>query len=238
MTAPPASPAPASAAGHAAATHYDADYFAWQRAIGEFAARANRFRFQPYIAPTDRVVDFGCGGGYMLAALACGERRGVEVNPAARREAERQGIPTVPSADHLPDEWADVVISNSALEHVEHPLAELRRIAPKLRRGGRLIVVVPMETLDARYTADDINQHLYTWSPLNLGNLVAAAGFVVERVAPSRLMWPPFYRQLYALLGERGFRWCCGLYRAVRVVLSPVVPVGCHSAVVAMARRP
>jgi SAM-dependent methyltransferase len=238
MTAPPR-PSPAAPAPDAsAAAHYDERYFAWQRSIGEFSAKANRFRFQPHVAATDHVVDFGCGGGFMLAALTCSARLGVEVNPVARREAERQGVPTVASAEQVPDEWADVVISNSALEHVEHPLAELRKIVPKLRHGGRLVVVVPMETLDARFAPGDVNQHLYTWSPLNLGNLVTAAGLVVERVEASRIMWPPFYTHWYALLGERGFRGLCMVYRAVRVVLSPIVPVGCHAAVVAVARRP
>ncbi|MEP7383494.1 MAG: class I SAM-dependent methyltransferase [Gemmatimonadota bacterium] len=236
MLAPPSSPA--LDRDDPSAQHYDADYFAWQRSIGEFSAKANRFRFQPYVSPADRVVDFGCGGGYLLAALACADRMGVEVNPVARQEAERQGITTVPYAELLPDAWADVVISNSALEHVEHPLAELRKIVPKVRPGGRVIVVVPMENLDARYKVDDVNQHLYTWSPLNLGNLVKAAGLVVEDVRASRIMWPPFYAQCYALLGERGFRWLCLMYRAVRVGLSPVIPVGCHAAVVAVARRP
>lgn len=242
MTAPPfpsaAPPTQSPVPESPRAGHYDADYFAWQRSVGEFSAKANRFRFQPHVAPTDRVVDFGCGGGFLLAALDCGARLGVEVNPVARAEAGRQGIQTVPSAEALPDEWADVVISNSALEHVEHPLHELRTIVPKLRHGGRLVVVVPLETLDARFQPNDINQHLYTWSPLNLGNLVTAAGLIVEQVQASRIMWPPFYRQWYAMLGERGFRRLCALYRAVRVVLSPVVPVGCHAAVVAVARRP
>jgi SAM-dependent methyltransferase len=238
MTAPPIPSPPAPAPDASAAGHYDDKYFAWQRSIGVFSAKANRFRFQPHVAATDQVVDFGCGGGFMLAALTCSARLGVEVNPAARREAERQGVPTVASAEQVPDEWADVVISNSALEHVEHPLGELRKIVPKLRRGGRLVVVVPMETLDARYEPGDVNQHLFTWSPLNLGNLVTAAGLVVEQVEASRIMWPPFYTRWYALLGERGFRGLCMVYRAVRVALSPIIPVGCHAAVVAVARRP
>src|ERR1039458_10189799 len=92
--------------------HYDAEYFGWQRSIGQFSAKANLFKFQPHVKPTDRVVDFGCGGAYLLAALECAERRGIEVNPIARSEAARIGVECFASAEDLPDEWADVVISN------------------------------------------------------------------------------------------------------------------------------
>jgi SAM-dependent methyltransferase len=221
-------------------SHYDAKYFGWQkkRAGAEFGGRANRFKFQPYIKPTDRVVDFGCGGGFLLRALDCGERLGVEVNPVAREEAARQGVKCVPSPGDLPDEWADVIISNSALEHVEYPMGELRALLPKLKHGGRIVFVTPHETLASAWSATDINQHLHTWSPRNIGNLFSRAGFTVESVTASRLMWPPQYERLHRLLGERLFRLTCAAYRVLRLILWPVRPVVSHSSIITVARRP
>ena len=69
--------------GSGAVHHYDDTYFGWQRAIGEFGVVASRFKYAPHIKPTDHVIDFGCGGGHLLAALPCAARMGVEVNPAA-----------------------------------------------------------------------------------------------------------------------------------------------------------
>ena len=43
--------------------HYDEKYFDWQRDIGAFGGWANRTKFEAYIAPHDRVLDFGGGGG-------------------------------------------------------------------------------------------------------------------------------------------------------------------------------
>jgi hypothetical protein len=37
--------------------------------------------YAPYIRKTDAVVDFGCGGGFLLDALDCGDKMGVEINP-------------------------------------------------------------------------------------------------------------------------------------------------------------
>jgi len=67
-----------------ASTHYDQRYFEYQKEGGNFGGHAELFKFQHFIQPTDSVVDFGCGGGFLLAELVCGRRVGVDVNPSAR----------------------------------------------------------------------------------------------------------------------------------------------------------
>jgi SAM-dependent methyltransferase len=218
--------------------HYDKTYFEWQREIGRFGVIASRFKYAPHIKPTDRVVDFGSGGGYLLAALTCAVRIGVEVNPSARDEAARNGITCVRTAAELPDDYADVIISNSCLEHVEHPLAELRVLYTKVRPGGTIVISVPNETLGSRYRPGDINQHLYCWSPMTLGNLLTVAGFRVQSVSVSRLMCPPNAQWIYRLTGERGFRAMAAVYRWLRLALYPLKAVDIHADVVGVAIRP
>src|SRR5689334_11150332 len=118
---------------------YDREYFAWQERLGKFGALVHRPTFSPYIRPGDRVVDFGCGGGFLLASLECRAKMGVEVNQAARERAGQLGVKTKACVSELPEEWADVVISNSALEHVEYPLGTLRELYPKVRNSGLLV---------------------------------------------------------------------------------------------------
>jgi hypothetical protein len=124
------------------------------------------------------------------------------------------------------------------LEHVDYPLGELRALLPKLRSGGRIVFVTPHETLASTWSEDDINQHLHTWSPRNIGNLFKKAGFVVESVRASRLMWPPKYETLYRVLGERLFLVSCSLYRTLRLVLWPLRPVVSHASIITVARKP
>src|SRR5438034_9091082 len=83
-------------------THYDQAYFDWQKDLGEFGGWANRMKFAPHISPADTVIDFGCGGGYLLKNIECAERIGVEVNDTARSFAEKQnGIRAVKFVDDL-----------------------------------------------------------------------------------------------------------------------------------------
>ncbi len=60
--------------------HYDVDYFAWQKKIGLFGGKANSFKFARTVNKTDTVIDFGCGGGFLLKQLDCAEKIGIEPN--------------------------------------------------------------------------------------------------------------------------------------------------------------
>jgi SAM-dependent methyltransferase len=138
------------------------------------------------------VVDFG-GGGYLLARLPAAEKVGVDPSPYARGEANRQGIESAASLDDLPEAWADVVVSNHALEHTLAPLDELRAIRRVLRPGGRLVLVVAIDDWRAQRWPDphDQNHHLYTWTPLLLGSLLVEAGLELDSVRVVTRAWHP-----------------------------------------------
>lgn len=202
--------------------YYDADYFAWQQAIGEFGGWANLTKFEPYLGATDRVIDFGCGGGYLLAALDVREKLGIEVNPSAREAAHELGVDVRASIDDVPDAWADVIISNHVLEHCAHPLSELQALRSKLRPGGRFVCVVPSEPSHHRYDPDDHNRHLYTWSPMNLGHLFDEAGYEVEESREYVHKWPPFGRQIARVGGRYVFEVACRIYARLRGGISQI----------------
>ena len=49
--------------------NYNKDYFNWYKNIGEFGAIMNHEKFQQHISYNDSVLDFGCGGGYLLEKI-------------------------------------------------------------------------------------------------------------------------------------------------------------------------
>jgi SAM-dependent methyltransferase len=172
-------------------------YFDYQRSIGELGGRLDRRKFEPEIRPTDVVVDFGCGTGAILQQLSARAKIGIEVSEVARRAAAERGLDTVGSAAELDAESVDVVISNHALEHTLRPLDELRGLHRILRRGGKLVLWLPLDDWRVqRSAAPDANHHLYTWTPQLLRNLLVEAGFEVRncRVVPHA--WPPFSERL------------------------------------------
>jgi len=191
---------------------YSEHYFDWQKGYGAFSAVVDAFKFAPHVRPGDRVLDFGCGGGYLLNHLGCAEKVGVEINPAAQQVARQFGITVYGSVEQVPDHSVDIVISHHALEHVECPLDVLRELLPKLVSGGKAVFVVPHQKPDEAYVENDINQHLYTWNPLTFGNLFKAAGYSDIQADVLRHQWPPHFARLYASAGPRLFHMICWLY--------------------------
>lgn len=191
--------------------YYDENYFAFQKEQGKFASDMMKHFFQEYIKPTDSVLDFGCGGGFLLKNLNCGNKLGIEINPHARANAKTINIETVDTIDKVSNEWADVLISSHALEHVLRPYDILVELKSKVKVGGLVVFIVPHETKYA-YNSQDVNKHLYTWSEMNIGNLFAEAGYEVIQSKELIHRFPPNFKKLYTLFGEKIFHKLCKLW--------------------------
>jgi arsenite methyltransferase len=123
-----------------------------ESAIESLAGTGNPFSIDP-LGPGERVVDVGCGAGLdsLVAAKLVGRDGsviGVDMTAAmiekARAGAVALGVSHVAFhegyAEELPvpDGWADVVISNGALNLFPDKIAGLREMARVLKPGGRL----------------------------------------------------------------------------------------------------
>jgi SAM-dependent methyltransferase len=196
------------------ASPYDEGYFEYQSAIGHFGGWANQTKFSEHVRPHMKVLDFGCGGGYLLANLQCQEKLGLEINPVAREAAKKLGVRTVASTSEIDDGWADILISNNALEHCPNPLKELQALLPKVVRGGKVVFVVPCESIRNKYRAEDPNHHLYCWSPMSAANLFQEAGFTVHEAKAYVHVWPPRFipRLLRSIGGRPLFELGCKVY--------------------------
>lgn len=180
--------------------YYNGEYFKWQKNHGEFGGVSNVFKFKNYIKTTDNVIDFGAGGGYLLKNIDCKNRLGIEINDTARAFAKTMGITAHKTTEAIEDEWADVIISNHALEHIENPLAEIKHLYKKLKLGGKIVFVVPHERRK-KYVEGNIHNHFFTWAEINLGNLFKHAGYRVLEVKDLKYTNPPGHRKLRKMIG-------------------------------------
>ncbi len=176
--------------------HYVGDkgkaYFRIQNEGGDQRGRINARKFIRYIHPDDVVLDFGCGGGHLFRHLDCQRKIGIEPNPSARKIAGPQSK-IYDSLAAIEDSSVTVVISNHVLEHVKDPCQTLQDIASKLVSGGRLIMYLPVDDwrTQRKVESNNVDKHLYTWTPLLLGNLLGEAGYRVDTIKIYTHAWPP-----------------------------------------------
>eukprot|EP00737_Agarophyton_chilense_P000528 gb/GEZJ01000589.1/.p1 GENE.gb/GEZJ01000589.1/~~gb/GEZJ01000589.1/.p1 ORF type:complete len:276 (-),score=25.15 gb/GEZJ01000589.1/:419-1246(-) len=170
-------------------THYDNNYFQWQTQLGREKASSKDWNKFLDVKPTDTVADLGAGGGHILASLNVSRRIAVEINPIARGSIHKNypgKVETFSYPEDVPDNSVDFLFSTSAIEHFECPLTELREMARKVRKGGRVMIGVKNEGVQyaGSVNKDDTNQHLYTWNRQLLFNLIRSAGFQVSSIDP------------------------------------------------------
>jgi len=137
--------------------------------------------------PVDTLAEIGCGPGYLLeSARALGVRDavGVDRNPWAVEEAQRQGLDVrLGSVEALPaDRRFDAIAMLDLLEHITDPAPFLRAVRERLTPGGRLLIMVPnIRSLLARisgrrWVSFKIPEHVVYYSRRSIQLALTRAG--------------------------------------------------------------
>ena len=215
-------------------SHYDEEYFNnFQREIGEFGGKANLFLFEKHVLPSDTVLDFGCGGGFLIMNLQCRVKIGIELNPVARDFCSKvNGVTCHASLDSVPNESVDVVISNHCLEHTTNPFELVSILYRKLKNNGRIVIVVPLDSYRQQWVANDVNKHLYSFSPMNLGNILQGVGFTDIDTKHVLHKWPPKYKEITKIFGFGAFHMASWIYGHLNKRFVQVKGVGVKRAAV------
>lgn len=143
-----------------------------------------------------RLLEIGCGTGTFLEEmLYSGNWQMVGVEPNAKVAANAQNNLGVPifagrfSEVPLQSESFDVIAMWNVLEHLEHPVQDLRRVYTLLKPGGWLVLSIPnLESLEAKvfgpyWSGWDLPRHLYIFPRKTLRQILVSLGLrvVAER---------------------------------------------------------
>jgi SAM-dependent methyltransferase len=183
-----------------------AAYFDYPPPVRRWGERVLAALTAPWLAPPrnshtcipftgrGRLLDFGCGGGWLAARM---KRygwyvEGMDFSAYAACKVERQfgirvHVGTLPHPAIGPESF-DVINMGQVLEHVHRPHALIEAAAKALCPGGLLVVSVPnfeswsMRTFGAASPAIDIPRHLLHFAPETLRRLLQAHGLEVEQL--------------------------------------------------------
>jgi SAM-dependent methyltransferase len=155
-------------------------YFDWHEQPGYHRDVTRHF------APTARVLDVGCGTGWIADHFA--DYTGVDGSPAAVAAATAQGrnvqLHDVGRALPFDDASFDGVVLKDLLEHVDDPVAVVTEVLRVLRPGGRVFASSP----DAQRWVWDDYTHRRPFTRKSFRLLFADQGYAVERVAYESVM--------------------------------------------------
>lgn len=124
------------------------------------AARARELLAFGRLSSGERVLEVGCGPGFILAeATAAGRLVGVDVSPMMLASA-RERAPTArlvrAAVEHLPfvDRTFDLAVCRSVLHHALNPASMVREMARVVRIGGRVVVNDSVSSEEPREAAN------------------------------------------------------------------------------------
>jgi SAM-dependent methyltransferase len=154
-------------------------------------------------SPSGRVLDVGCGPGFLLQAFRQRgwQIQGTELSESAASRARSIGIPVHvgPVASWpWPDGHFDAVTLWHVLEHWEDPATVLDGVARVLRPGGVAMVSVPnFDSAEATMSKSgwfhlDLPRHLVHFTPESLERVLAPFGFEIRSLSFGALEYDTF----------------------------------------------
>jgi ubiquinone/menaquinone biosynthesis C-methylase UbiE len=166
-----------------------------------------------------KVLEIGAGTGINLHSVnKVADVVAVEPAEEAREHCKTLGIKAISSIEDLSaDVRFDYILMRHVLEHIEDPRQLLIRFRDILAPGGKLVLVLPVESPYKKIDPDDIDHHLYCWNRQTIGNLLISLGYLVKEARVNRYNGRRIFLPAFKLFGV-------GLYGKLLSLLGTLIP--------------
>ncbi len=138
-------------------------------------AKVARYDYFEHLNSEAKVLEFGCGLGANIFLLP--NAIGYDISNFAVKFCKEKGIKVSMDLNEFEPNSFEVILSCHVLEHLEKPFETLKEIHSKLKVGGILILVLPVDKPKKSSFSLDDDQHLYCWSFRTINNLLIKTGF-------------------------------------------------------------
>lgn len=161
-------------------------YFSKMRAYSQF----NYIMKRCYIKPNGRVLEVGCGEGYLIYNFkkAGYDTKGLELNEYMVKKAQKKLGLDLKKEDllQIKNEKFDLIIMSHVIEHFTDPIKILNHCKHLLNKGGTLFLEVPDSPLPPSKKVDLHEYlgttHIFNFKAKSLELLIKASGFKLINV--------------------------------------------------------
>jgi SAM-dependent methyltransferase len=178
-----------------------------------------------------RILDYGCGPGFLLSALSPGwEKYGVDISRIAAEQASKWGTIFVGELTErqYPDGYFDAVVMYHVIEHLPDPCTAIREVHRILAEDGVLLLGTPdFDCACARRFGENFRllkdpTHISLFTCDSMHRFLRDHGFIIDRAefpyfetrhfTPENLMRlfdtsrvsPPFYGNVMTFYCRKG----------------------------------
>ena len=206
----PAAPMPRLRATPAPIVHpgitYDSENYAMLNRPIETGRHARRILRYLKPAPTDHLLEIGCGRGWLTQRMqeTCSATYGIDVNPKSIAHGVARHLSAMDAVDlRYEDDQFDHVYSFHAIEHIVDAGAAIREMARVLVPGGRILLVYPAEPIRGLYAMPGAwigfgnpflarKLHVHAFTPGKIRALAAQSALVHVESALDFFITPQF----------------------------------------------
>ena len=140
--------------------------------------------------PVGRILDVGCGPGWLWAEMEGWDRYGVETDKLAAEHAGRHCLSYNCEVDDTDfgNDYFDVIVMHHVIEHMEDPVSDLAKVHDLLKPGGILLLGTPdFDSPCARLFGENYRllhdqTHVSLFTKESMTRLLQDSGFVIDRV--------------------------------------------------------
>ena len=167
--------------------------------------------FNHYIQKKFCVLDFGCNNGDFLKKIDCKEKFAVDINQLHFKNLKNKNIKCFDTLSKVNKKF-DLIFALSVIDHVLNPSEVIYQLKKKIKKNGKIIIIVRAENMNASTKNFKYQEHLYSWTMLSFENLVKKIGLQVQKKFYLKYVLPPRFSFFLKILNKNSFLKLCKFF--------------------------